>query len=147
MRCGFICSCPYRDWSSLMPVAAMSPSPVPETRYCPRWGQVRCSRPMTLPLARSLQRPRIRRPFAPAFLAAWAGPRPTPPGSSRGSSHERDDFKTLMTSFRHCLMFFLWHPYLTLIYIMPRISYSAPQSFLSSTALVTASRTCFRVVI
>jgi hypothetical protein len=32
--------------------------------------------------------------FAPAFLAAWAGPRPTPPGSSRGSSHEPDGFKT-----------------------------------------------------
>jgi hypothetical protein len=29
-----------------------------------------------------------------SFLATWAGPRPTPPDSSRGSSHEQDDFKT-----------------------------------------------------
>ena len=31
--------------------------------------------------------------FAPAFLAAWAGPRPTPPASSRGPLHKLDGFK------------------------------------------------------
>ncbi len=31
--------------------------------------------------------------FAPAFLATWAGPRPTPPASSRGPLHKLDGFK------------------------------------------------------